>query len=41
MKIKTRQNLEGAFAGESMPYQRYIYFAKIARKNGDEEGQII
>lgn len=37
MKIKTRQNLEGAFAGESMAYQRYMYFAKIARKNGDEE----
>jgi len=37
MKIKTRQNLEGAFAGESMAYQKYKYFAKIARKNGDEE----
>ena len=37
MKIKTRQNLESAFAGESMAYQRYMYFAKIARKNGDEE----
>jgi len=36
-QIKTRQNLEGAFAGESMAYQKYKYFAKIARKNGDEE----
>lgn len=35
--IKTRKNLEGAFAGESMAYQKYKYFAKIARKNGDEE----
>lgn len=36
-QIKTRQNLEGAFAGESMAYQKYRYFAIIARKNGDEE----
>lgn len=36
-KIKTRENLEGAFAGESMAYQKYRYFAKIARKNGDED----
>lgn len=35
--IKTRQNLEGAFAGESMAYQKYKYFAKIARMNGDHE----
>ena len=35
--IKTRQNLEGAFAGESMAYQKYKYFAKIARMNGDDE----
>ena len=37
IKIKTRENLESAFAGESMAYQKYKYFAKIARKNGDEE----
>ncbi len=36
-EIKTWKNLEGAFAGESMAYQKYLYFAKIARKNGDEE----
>ena len=35
-KIKTRKNLEGAFAGESMAYQKYKYFAKIARR-GDED----
>ena len=34
IEIKTRKNLEGAFAGESMAYQKYKYFAKIARKNG-------
>lgn len=36
-EIKTWKNLEAAFAGESMAYQKYLYFAKIARKNGDEE----
>lgn len=36
-EIKTWKNLEAAFAGESMAYQKYMYFAKIARKNGDEE----
>lgn len=36
-EIKSWKNLEAAFAGESMAYQRYMYFAKIARKNGDEE----
>ena len=36
-EIKTRKNLEGAFAGESMAYQKYKYFAKIARRNGDED----
>lgn len=35
--IKTRQNLESAFAGESMAYQKYLYFAKIAREKGNEE----
>jgi len=36
-EIKTWKNLEAAFAGESMAYQKYMYFAKIARKNGDED----
>ena len=37
IEIKTRKNLEGAFAGESMAHQRYLYFAKIARRNGNED----
>ena len=37
IEIKTRKNLEGAFAGESMAHQKYKYFAKIARRNGDED----
>ena len=37
IKIKTWKNLEAAFAGESMAFQKYTYFAKIARINGDEE----
>lgn len=36
-EIKSWKNLEAAFAGESMAYQKYMYFAKVARKNGDEE----
>lgn len=36
-EIKSLKNLEAAFAGESMAYQKYLYFAKVARKNGDEE----
>jgi len=36
-EIKSWKNLESAFAGESMAYQKYLYFAKIARRNGDEE----
>jgi rubrerythrin len=36
-EIKSWKNLEAAFAGESMAYQKYLYFAKIARINGDEE----
>ena len=36
-EIKSWKNLEAAFAGESMAYQKYMYFAKIARRNGDEE----
>ena len=35
--IKSWKNLESAFAGESMAYQKYMYFAKVARKNGDED----
>ena len=37
IKINTWKNLEAAFAGESMAFQKYTYFAKIARINGDEE----
>ncbi len=38
MSITTRtgKNLEAAFAGESMAFMKYTYFAKIARKQGDE-----
>ena len=32
----TIKNLESAFAGESMAYIKYRYFAKIARAQGDE-----
>lgn len=35
--IKTRKNLESAFAGESMAYQKYKYFAALAREKGNEE----
>jgi rubrerythrin len=35
--MKTKQNLETAFAGESMANRKYLYFAKIARLHGDEE----
>lgn len=34
---KTRQNIESAFAGESMAYMKYMYFAKVCRAKGDEE----
>ena len=33
----TLQNLEAAFAGESMAHLKYRYFAKIARQLGDED----
>lgn len=33
----TIKNLEAAFAGESMAYTKYMYFAKISREQGDEE----
>ncbi len=36
-EIKTLENLEAAFAGESMAHIKYRYFAKIAREQGDEE----
>ena len=36
-EIKTRKNLESAFAGESRAYQKYLYFALLARKKGNEE----
>jgi rubrerythrin len=36
-EIKSWKNLEGAFAGESMAYQKYLYFAKLARKKGNED----
>ncbi|MCB6183223.1 rubrerythrin family protein [Leeia sp. TBRC 13508] len=35
-EIKTLENLEAAFAGESMAHIKYRYFAKIAREMGDE-----
>ena len=33
----TIQNLEAAFAGESMAHIKYMYFAKIYREQGDIE----
>jgi rubrerythrin len=36
-EIKTMQNLEAAFAGESMAHTKYRWFAKLARNAGDEE----
>jgi len=33
----TIQNLEAAFAGESMAHIKYRYFAKLCREMGDEE----
>ena len=32
----TGKNLEAAFAGESMAYMKYTYFARLARSMGDE-----
>jgi rubrerythrin len=34
---KTEANLDAAFAGESMANRKYLYFAKVARKLGNEE----
>jgi len=36
-EIKTFQNLESAFAGESMAHIKYRYFAKLAREAGDAQ----
>ena len=36
-ELKTLENLEAAFAGESMAHIKYRYFAKLARLAGDEE----
>jgi rubrerythrin len=33
----TIQNLESAFAGESSAHAKYLYFAKLARENGNVE----
>lgn len=33
----TVQNIESAFAGESMAYIKYMYFAKMCRIHGDED----
>ena len=35
-EIKTLQNLEAAFAGESMAHIKYLWFARQCRKAGDE-----
>src|SRR4029434_3210086 len=35
-KSKTQDNLMAAFAGESMANRKYLYFARIARKLGNE-----
>ncbi len=34
---KTEQNLQAAFAGESMANRKYLYFAKVARRLGNDE----
>jgi rubrerythrin len=36
-KAVTIENLEAAFAGESMAHIKYRYFARVAREAGDEE----
>src|SRR5208282_2291506 len=35
-QTQTAKNLEAAFAGESMANRKYLFFAKIARKLGNE-----
>jgi len=37
VKSPTIQNLEAAFAGESMAHIKYLWFARICRAAGDEE----
>jgi rubrerythrin len=37
----TIQNLEAAFAGESMAHIKYLYFAKLCRAQGDAESAAI
>ena len=34
---RTEQNLQAAFAGESMANRKYLYFARVARRLGNEE----
>jgi rubrerythrin len=34
---KTKDNLMSAFAGESMANRKYLYFARVARKLGNED----
>ncbi len=36
-KTRTADNLQAAFAGESMANRKYLYFAKLARKLGSED----
>jgi rubrerythrin len=36
-KTKTERNLKEAFAGEAMANRKYLYFAKQARRLGNEE----
>jgi rubrerythrin len=33
---QTVKNLEASFAGESMAHMKYLYFARVARHQGDE-----
>ena len=33
----TVQNIEAAFAGESMAHIKYLYFARVCRAHGDED----
>jgi rubrerythrin len=35
-QTETEKNLHAAFAGESMANRKYLYFAKVARKLGNE-----
>jgi rubrerythrin len=37
IKTKTQENLQSAFAGESMANRKYLYFARIARRLGSQE----